>query len=286
MACLDVSKLFNVEGMVAVVTGGGTGIGLMLAQGLEHNGATVYIAGRRLDKLEKAAKDGSKHGRIIPVQCDVTSRDSLLSLVSHIEEKHGYVNLLINNAGTMHPKLPQRENDESLRSFRERLWTAGTPEHWADTFAVNVTAVYYTTVAFLSLLDQGNRRAIPALQGVKSQVITVTSNNGFRRDEKTYSLAYAASKAGANHLCKIFTNLLKEFDIRSNVIAPGMYPSEMTEGYIPDVISRDIVPMQRTGEAEDMAGVVLFLASRAGAYVNGCVHISDGARGSLFPSTY
>jgi len=83
MSSIEAGKLFSVKGLVAVVTGGGTGIGLMIAKALEENGAKVYIVGRRLEILEKVSKE-AKHGNLIPLQCDVTSKDDLLKLVDHI----------------------------------------------------------------------------------------------------------------------------------------------------------------------------------------------------------
>lgn len=88
---------------------------------------------------------------------------------------------------------------------------------------MNVSAVYYTTVAFLGLLDEGNKRGV--LPGVSSQVITISSLAALRRDEKQLSASYSASKAAVIHLAKIFVSLFKDFEIRSNIIAPGIFPS-------------------------------------------------------------
>jgi len=283
----SVASLYNVAGTVVVVTGGGTGIGLMLTRALEHNGATVYILGRRLEVLEKAAKENNKHGKIIPFQCDVTSRESLQAAVQMITTQHGYVNTLINNSGILTNQLPQRNPDESIADFQKRLWDNGTQAEWDQTFSVNVSAVYYTSVAFLELLDAGNKKGV--LPGVSSQVITISSLAALRRDEKTFSVSYAASKAAVTHLAKIFVGLFKDFDIRSNIIAPGLFPSEISAplGLTPGMtVPSTLIPAKRTGDEQDMAGLVLFLTSRAGAYINGTIQIPDGGRLALFPSTY
>lgn len=173
---------------------------------------------------------------------------------------------------------------------------------------MNVKAVYFTTVAFLELLDAGNKK-----RGVQenkdattSQVIIISSIGGMRRDEKVFSLSYSASKAAVLQLGKTFANTLKAWKIRTNIIAPGLYPSgesvglfrvktfvnaaldfavEMTANLNFNV-GADQVPLERAGRPEDMGGLALFLASKAGAYVSGGVHITDGGRLGLFSSTF
>ncbi|TFK50005.1 NAD-P-binding protein [Heliocybe sulcata] len=284
---VDRVNLFSVDGLVAVVTGGGTGIGRMIATALENNGATVYIVGRRLAVLETTAKESNKYGKIFPLQGDVTSKDSLLSLVESIKARHGYINLLVNNSGVMFTP-PSRHSlgpPKDIKELQERLWNYATPEEFAKTFEVNCTGVYFTTVAFLELLDAGNRQG--GIEGVTSQVITLSSIAGLRRDSQQFNAAYSMSKAAVTHLGKTLANILRDQKIRSNIIAPGLYPSaEMTaDAWSEDLIMKG-VPLQRGGEIQDMGGLALFLASRAGAYVNGTLHISDGGRLGMFSSTY
>ncbi|KAF8587683.1 NAD-binding protein [Ramaria rubella] len=257
-----------------------------MATALENNGATVYIIGRRKEVLEKAAKEHAKFGKIIPIQGDVTSRNSLLSLVSTIEAQSGYINILVNNSGIFGPdiKYPSTPSTD-IKELQKSLWES-TPEEFQKTFEVNVTGVYYTTVAFLDLLDKGNKHG--SLPGVTSQVITTTSIAGFRRDGKVLGIAYSTSKAAVTHLGKILANLLKDWQIRSNLIAPGIYPSEMTTdlGYNIDDVPANVVPLKRLGAEEDIGGLILYLASRAGGYVNGNVSVTDGGRLGLFSATY
>ncbi|THH30574.1 hypothetical protein EUX98_g3616 [Antrodiella citrinella] len=282
----DVATLFNVEGMVAVITGGGTGIGLMMATALENNGATVYIISNRLEILEDAVKNHNRHGKMIPLRCDVSCRESILSVVETVKKRHGYVNLLVNNAGVANnllPKLPTPA-DSDIKTYQDTLWNAGTPEEFGRSFEVNTTAIWYTTVAFLELLDAGNKRS--NMKGVTSQVITVASGGAFRKDDKVFSVSYTLSKTAATHLGKMLANFLKDWQIRSNVIAPGMWLTPMTEGLVTDASVKAGVPLNRVGDIDDMAGLILFLASKAGSYVNGTVHLIDGGRLTLFPSTY
>ncbi|KAG8214682.1 hypothetical protein J3R82DRAFT_9760 [Butyriboletus roseoflavus] len=357
----DPSCLFTVEGQVAVVTGGGTGIGLMVASSLEHNGATVYIIGRRLDVLQKAALENNRHGKLIPLQGDVTSRDSLLSMAQTVKSRHGYIDLLVNNAGIVRNLLPphlpsplddtdfpREETVPSIKSFQDMLWNTGGPVGFAETFETNVTAVYFTTVAFLELLHFGNLRrgalppklvtkpnsslngtagddglrqvpaftesptpyyslppspassslsvdglaASPAasvkkLPSPTSQVITVSSSGSFRLDARILSISYTLAKHACTHLGKLLANLLADWNIRSNILCPGVWPSEMTnlEHLTPALLVRS-VPLGRSGTLAEIAGPILFLAGRAGAYVNGAVWLVDGGRVGQVASSY
>ncbi|KXN83144.1 2-dehydro-3-deoxy-D-gluconate 5-dehydrogenase [Leucoagaricus sp. SymC.cos] len=302
-------NLFNVEGMVAVITGGGTGIGLMMATALENNGATVYIVGRRRDVLMKAAAENSRFRKIIPLEGDVTKKESLLVIVDAVKAQHGYIDLLVNNAGIARnlykhplptpatsysedpPSPPQSPSPDcaetsipSIKAFQSALWETGTMEDWEDCFRTNTTAVYYTTVAFLELLHQGNlrrQRLEPPYHS--SQVISVSSSGSFRFDAKVLSPSYTLSKSACTHLGKLMASLLVPWGIRSNVLAPGVWPTDMTTSPTPDTrldpaILASAVPLKRVGTEEDMAGTILYMASRAGAYMNGAVWLVDGGR--------
>ncbi|KAI0298070.1 hypothetical protein B0F90DRAFT_1633059 [Multifurca ochricompacta] len=282
---LEPNHLFSVQGIVAVITGGGTGIGLMMATALENNGATVYIVGRRLSVLEKAARERSRYGRMIPLQGDVTSRESLQAVVKAVHTRSGYVNVLVNNAGIARGMLPPTLNQTA------------SPQDFREVYEANVVGTYYATVAFLELLHLGNLshththphpHEVQLLEppAVTSQVITLSSVAAFRRDERQYSIPYTLSKVANMHMGKIFANMLRDWKIRSNIIAPGIFPSEMTAWAIPDSHAAHDVPLQRVGNIEDIAGLILFLSSRAGGYVDGVVHIIDGGRLTMFSSTY
>ncbi|KAJ7081605.1 hypothetical protein B0H15DRAFT_452840 [Mycena belliarum] len=318
---LSPQNLFAVEGLVAVITGGGSGIGSMMAAALENNGATVYIIGRRLDVLEKTTQETNKHGKIIPLEGDVTNRDSLLTLVDTIKTRSGYIDLLINNAGivrnlydhplpspmdasqVLNPSSPlvtssgSAPSAPSIKSFQASLWDSGSPEDFAETFRTNVTSVYYCTVAFLDLLHQGNIRKRDKLSSpmrppfYSSQVLSVSSSGGFRLDAKILSPSYTLAKSACTHLGKLLANLLAPWGIRSNVLAPGVFPSEMTIGSFPGVdlgpaTYIDSVPLKRAGTEEEMAGAILFLAGPSGAYINGAVWLVDGGRIGSVPSSY
>ncbi|KAI0754592.1 NAD-P-binding protein [Daedaleopsis nitida] len=285
-ALSDAQSLFSVDGLVAVVTGGGTGIGLMIAKALEANGAVVYIVSRRLDVLQAAADEHNRRGNLIALQGDVTCRESMRAVAETVRTRHGYINLLVNNAGLAKnflPKLPG-PGEVDMKKYQELLWNAGSPQEFTSAFDVNVSAVWYTALAFLDLLDAGNKRG--NTPGVTSQILTVASGGAFRKDDKVFSVPYTLSKSAATHLGKMLAHFLKDWQIRSNVIAPGIFPSEMVDGLISDEYVRAGVPLHRAGTVDDMGGLILFLSSRAGAYVNGTVQLIDGGRLLLYPSSY
>ncbi|CAG5175442.1 uncharacterized protein ALTATR162_LOCUS8106 [Alternaria atra] len=216
-ANLSANTLFNVNGIVAVITGGGSGIGLMMTKALVANGAhLVYIVGRREDVLRSAAESIDPK-IVIPLPGDVTSRESLLEIAKHVETKTGSINLLICNAGIMGPKPLKAAPGSAPPSLSEyRAHALETPmEEFTNTYAVNTTAVYYTTLAFLSLLDAGNTKSNMGAD-VRSQVITTSSIGGFSRLPGA-SFAYNSSKAAVTHMTKMLATSFVPYGIRCNI---------------------------------------------------------------------
>ncbi|KAI0174569.1 short chain dehydrogenase [Pestalotiopsis sp. NC0098] len=283
-AALQAAQLFSVDGLVAVVTGGGTGIGLMMAKALAENGAAaVYILGRRMEVLETAAASIGKPS-VKPLVCDVTSKDSLQAAADRVKQELGHVNLLICNSGIGGPQTvrPTAKPALTVEEFAAANWDVPMDEY-TQTFAVNVTSVWYTTMAFLALLDAGNKKGNVEQ---KSQVIATSSIAGFNKDAPG-GYAYGQSKAAATHLIKALSVALPKWDIRANVICPGLYPSEMSAPIIEKGGEfKGMIPLGRPGSESDMGGTTLYLASRAGAYCNGTVIVSDGGRLGNFPTTF
>ncbi|KAI3335640.1 short chain dehydrogenase [Ustulina deusta] len=282
-AALSAANLFNVNGLVAVVTGGGTGIGLMITKALAANGAAkVYILGRRLNVLQDAISSIG-NPNILPVTCDVTSVEALQAAVSHIEQDAGFVNLLVCNSGIAGPFGNNPKPETTLDEFIAANMAVPI-EDYTNTFAVNASAVWYTTMAFLKLLDAGNSRANV---DQKSQVVAISSIGGFNKIN-TGGFAYGQSKAACTHLIKQLSVVLPQWDIRANLICPGLYPSEMSAPILArsGPIVKSKVPLERVGDEQDMGGAILYLASRAGAYCNGTVVVTDGGRLTTFPSTF
>ena len=186
----------------------------MLATGLEANGAKVYIIGRRLESLQKVAKE-AVHGNIIPIQGDVTSKADLLRAVDTIAAADGFINVLVANSGIGGPASTPPQENPTLAETRDFLWNTD-PDSFTEALHVNTTAVYFTTLAFLNLLDAGNKRGNVEQ---KSQVIAISSVAAHHRNVAAY--AYAASKAAVNHMFKMFSTSWAPYQIRANIIAPG-----------------------------------------------------------------
>lgn len=280
----DVNNLFSLKDYVCLVTGGGTGIGLMATQALSANGAKVYITGRRTDVLEKAAKEHSPqnhdapiHGDIIPIgPTDVRSKDDLQKLVKEIESKEKYLSLVVAAAGIPGPKEPRPETKDA-NEHKKQAWDAESVEEWNGTYSADVTSVYFTSLATLPLLQR-------APKDHYSSVIVISSMSGMMRHSQAH-LAYNAAKAATAHLSKMMSKEYAVFGIRVNSIAPGYFPSEMTmkqsdeqnKVHMPDEKVKDKgheVPAGRSGRDEEMGMAVIFLAKNA--YVNGQILAIDG----------
>ncbi|KAK0659428.1 hypothetical protein QBC41DRAFT_262423 [Cercophora samala] len=302
---LSAASLFSVEGMVAVITGGGTGIGLTMAQALAANGASkVYLLGRRKEVLETAAL--TNPSVLIPLQCDVTSESSLQAAVDTITEQSGFINLLVANSGVLGP-LNGFDPTLSISELRSSMFSQKTMNGMTDCLNVNTTGAFFTIVAFLELLDKGNKHAVsgkgakvfgrPVKSGsdvpsVQSQVIVTSSIAAYSRHPASKP-AYAASKAAILHLTKQTSSNLARFGIRANALAPGLFPSELASGLIgnrdPGTESTDdprFIPARKFGGDEEMAGTVLYLASRAGSFCNGMVLVNDGGRLAVMLGSY
>jgi NAD(P)-dependent dehydrogenase (short-subunit alcohol dehydrogenase family) len=235
---MDTSSLFRVDGMVAVVTGAGTGLGAMMAKALAGGGAKkVFILGRRREALESVA---ATHSSISPLECDVTSKDALQSAVDTITKESGYVNLLIANSGIHGPNLRYNPN-MSIQELRKHLFEDASVDDFTNTFHVNVTGAFFTMTAFLELLDAGNKNAagggfgapvkdgsnVPAIQ---SQVIVTSSVSAYSRANPS-GPAYGGSKSAIAHLAKHASTNLAPYGIRVNALAPGCKKLPNLPGY-------------------------------------------------------
>ncbi|KAK2613962.1 hypothetical protein N8I77_000828 [Diaporthe amygdali] len=283
----DVAKLFSVKGWVCVVTGGGTGIGLMATQALAANGAKVYITGRRTEAIEKAANEHnpnfSSGGKIIPVgPCDVRKKEDLEKVVQELQTTHGekFINLLVCNAGVAGPKAEPEEEDAS--DLKKKLWENESVEAWQSTFETDVTSVYFTTVAFLPLLQASLQPKGP-LERFQPSVITISSMSGLMRHAQGH-FSYNAAKGATVHLSKLMSAEFQQTGIRVNSIAPGYFPSEMTAKSSDDrqkselpaekIQEKGHVPAERGGRDQEMGMTVLYLARND--YVNGEIIAVDG----------
>lgn len=162
-----------------------------------------------------------KYGKIIPLQGDVSSKEDLARIVSVIESTDGYVNVLIANAGISGPTMKNLKPDPTISELREYLWNMDS-QQFTNTYHVNVTGVFFSIVAFLDLLDAGNKKGNVEQ---KSQVIATSSVGGFNRYPWT-GYDYGTSKAAVVHLMKQCATAFASYQIRSNIIAPGCKDSK------------------------------------------------------------
>ncbi|KAI0357366.1 short-chain dehydrogenase [Trametes cingulata] len=294
---MRLNKLFDLQGRIALVTGGGTGIGWQIALGLAENGAKVYITGRRKDTLEKSASGFAEqhkgNGAIIPLQMDVTDRASIAAARDTVASKEGKLHILVNNAGQTgpvsrwleDPNAPERKDPETLG---RSLFEGESFESWGDLYKINTFSVFFVTTAFLGLLSKGTEDN----PEYTSSVINITSVSGIMKLAQNH-FAYNSAKAAASHITKMMATefALKKVPVRVCAVAPGVWESEMTYDMItPDLVdkvSKAVVPVptRRSGKAEEIAGTVIYLASPAGCFTNGQEIAVDGGFLAVNPST-
>ena len=254
----NMKDLFNVEGKVALVTGGSRGIGAMIAEGFVKNGVKTYITSRKSEQCDNKADELSKFGECISIPADLTDMNEMDKLVNYIKENEKQFNFLINNAGAAW--------GASFDDFPENGW-----DKVMDT---NVKSVFFLTQKFAKILEQSGNNSDP------SRVINVGSIDGIGIPRaETYS--YPASKAAVHQLTRVLANRLAHRNININAIAPGPFQSNMMahtlEEYGEQIKSS--VPRGRIGIPEDMAGTAIFLCSKASSYITGSIIPVDG--GSL-----
>jgi NAD(P)-dependent dehydrogenase (short-subunit alcohol dehydrogenase family) len=261
---MEISKLFDIAGKVALVTGGGSGIGSMATEALVRAGARVYIASRRLESCEAVAEELNAigPGTVVALQADLKTEEGTRSLADALAAREEKLDILVNNSGM--------------------TWGAPFEEFprakWDEVFTLNVTAVADLTRLLLPLLKAAGRAGNPA------RVVNLGSVVGTRPVSNS-AYSYGASKAAVHHLTRMLSNELGRDHITVNAIAPGPFPSRMMSHITGDEARRQAmeegVPLRRCGEPEDVAGVLLMLTSRAGAYITGGVIPLDGGLSAL-----
>ena len=251
--------LFDISGKTAIVTGGSSGIGAMIARGFVENGVKTYISARKEGPLHETAEELSKVGSCIPVQADLSSVEGIEKLVADVSAQESHIDILINNAGA-NWVVP-------LDDFPE----AG----WDKVMSINIKSIFFMTQKALPLLRANATPEDPA------RVINTAPIHGFDNPGMP-AYAYSASKSGVIHLTKHLATDLAADNINVNAIAPGFFPSNMTKAAVSNdamynhAVSQ--IPRKRAGEPEDVAGTAIFLSSRAGAWVDGHTIVLDGGQ--------
>ena len=250
---IDTAELFSLKGRSALITGGSRGIGRMIAEGYVRSGARVYISARKAEACDATAKELSALGHCVSLPAAVSTLEGVHALVAAYRQHEQTLDILVNNAGAAWG-APYAEFPES---------------GWDKVVDLNMKAPFFLTQALTPMLKA-------AATDHLAKVIHIASIDDVSvNPQETYS--YAASKAGLIHLTRRMALKLAPERIAVSAIAPGAFASTMNKDardHGDEVAQR--IPLGRIGTPEDMAGAVIYLASRAGDYVVGSTLIVDG----------
>ena len=248
---IDPLAAFRLDGQVALVTGASSGLGERFARVLHAAGATVVVAARREERL--AALVGELPGSLAVV-ADLSSADERRRLVADVVERYGTVDVLVNNAGVGHAVAVE---DEDVDTFRQ-------------TMEINVTAVWHLC----------KEVGVPMVAQGSGSIVNVASMLGFVGSTPVKQAHYVASKGAVVTLTKELALQWARKGVRVNALCPGWFPSEMTAGMESDEGSQRFIttnsPIPRMGEADELDGPLLLLASRAGSFMTGHSLVVDG----------
>jgi NAD(P)-dependent dehydrogenase (short-subunit alcohol dehydrogenase family) len=253
---MNVKQLFDLTGRVAIVTGGSLGLGRQMAEGLAEMGANLVLCARQKERCQQAANELQALGvRTLAVGCDVKNPSSVQDLVDATMAQFGRIDILINNAGTS--------------------WGAPVEEmrleHWNKVMETNLTGTFLCCQAVGKYMTAQKRGSI----------INIASTAGLRGAPPEFqAIGYHASKGGVIAFTRDLARKWAIHDIRVNAIAPGWFPTRMSEIVIErnktDLLKG--IPLGRFGGGDDLKGAATFLASDAAAFVTGDVLVVDGGQ--------
>ncbi len=251
---MGVRESFELNGKVALVTGGSRGLGLQIAQGLGEMGARIAISARKADELEEAKAHLAKLGiEALTVVNDLSKPEQVPALVDAVVGHYGGIHILVNNAGTS--------------------WGAPAEQYpleaWNKVMTLNATSVFMLSQAV------ANRCFIPQRSG---NIIVVASVAALRTGEQMKAVAYFASKSAALHLTRALAAEWGTYGIRVNAICPGFFPSKMSGALLAKIEASVIerTPLGRLGGDTDLMGAAVYLASDASRHVTGQYIAVDG----------
>jgi NAD(P)-dependent dehydrogenase (short-subunit alcohol dehydrogenase family) len=251
----DLERLFGLGGKTALVTGGTRGIGMMIARGLLQAGAHVVLSSRKADACEHAVAALSAFGEVRAVAADLSRQDECQRLAADVLARTDTLDILVNNAGATW--------GEPLETFPAAAWNR--------VLDLNVKSPFWMVQALLPALRKAGTQDDPA------RIINIGSIDGIHVSPMT-TYSYSTSKAAIHQLTRVLAKELGPQHITVNAVAPGPFPSKMMAATLEafgDAIAAS-APLRRIGRDDDMAGIAIFLASRAGSYLNGAVIPVDG----------
>ena len=253
---MNVKEMFDLNGKVAIVTGGGRGIGLKMAEGLAEVGASVVLCSRKVENCQKAAQDLTKLGvKALALACDVRSPEEIQGVLDKTLKEFGRLDILVNNSGVTWGSTPE---DHSL-------------EGWKKVMDTNMTGAF--------LFSQIVGRVM--IQQKRGTIINIASVMGIIGiQDAADAIAYSTSKGALITFTKDLAAKWAKYNIRVNAIAPGWFPTDMTQWVLghhgQEILG--LIPMGRYGEPEELKGAVVYLASDASRYVTGIVLPVDGGQ--------
>jgi len=256
---MSVRQLFELNGRVALVTGGSRGLGLQIALGLGEMGAKIAISARKAGELDEAKAVLTAKGiDTFIVVNDLSQPEQAQPLTEAVASHFGKIDILVNNAGT--------------------TWGAPAEQHplaaWNKVLTLNTTSVFALSQAV------ANRCFLPQKSG---NIIVIASTAALRVGGGMKAVAYSASKAGALHLTRALATEWGQYNIRVNAICPGFFPSKMTSGLLKGIEAQVIerTPLGRIGDDTDLMGAAVYLASDASRHVTGQYIAVDGGSTSI-----
>ncbi|MFC4312659.1 SDR family oxidoreductase [Steroidobacter flavus] len=251
------SNLFDIRGKTILITGGVHGLGRMIAEGMLRAGAKVYVTSRKADAAAAAETELRQLGDCVALAADLVNAEATVALANEIKSREPRLHAVINNAG--------KTWGAPLEQFPDKAWN--------PIFAVNVQGPFTLVRELLPLLQAAGSEDDP------SRVINIGSLAG-SVVERIDAFSYSASKAAIHHLSRVLAAELAERHITVNAVVPGYFPTQMTahirsdEDQTHELLER--IPLARLGHADDIAGLCIFLCSRAGRYMTGAELYVDG----------
>lgn len=252
MKALD---LFDLSGKVAIISGGGDGIGRTMAAGLAEAGSDIVVFSRRLEKCEEAAHEIEKCGvRALALQCDITRENDVDRIVTQTIKKFNKIDILVNNSGRTWGAAPEEMPYEA----------------WQKVIDLNINGTFRCT----------QRVGKEMIKRKRGKIINISSYAGSRGTDPSYldAIAYNTSKGALNAFTMDLAVKWARYNINVNAIAPGWFPTKMTEWSFSHqgeaILER--TPMKRFGQLAELKGIVIFLSSKASDYLTGQIIGVDG----------